>query len=53
MLIYDDYACKMGGTSLAREDIFRTPIADKKIICDHQIKAVGGFAERKEQDHGT
>ena len=53
MLIYANYACKTGNTSLAWEDIFRTPTADKKIICDRQIKAVGGFAERKEQDHGT
>jgi hypothetical protein len=42
-----DYACKMGGTSLAPEDIFRTPVADKKIFCDHQIKVVGGFCGEK------
>ena len=53
MLIYADYACKMGSTSLAREDIFRTQTADKKTICDRQIKAVGGFVERKEQKNKT
>ena len=47
MLIYGDYACKMGGTSLAREDIFRIPIADKKTFCDRQIKAAGGFCGEK------
>ena len=43
MLIYADYAYKMGSTSLAWEDIFRTQAADKKTICDRQIKVVGGF----------
>ena len=46
-LIYADYACKMGSTSSAREDIFRTPIADKKTVCDHQIKVVGYFCGEK------
>ena len=42
-LIYGDYACKMGSTSFAREDIFRTQTADKRTFCDRQIKAAGGF----------
>jgi hypothetical protein len=47
MLIYADYACKMGSTSLVWEDIFRTPIADKKTFSDRQIKVVGGFCGEK------
>ena len=47
------HACKMRSTSLARKNIFRTSITDKKTICNRQIKVVGGFVERKEQDHGT
>ena len=55
MLIYADYACKMGSTSLAREDIFRTPIADKKtfIFVIAKSKRLVAFVDRKEQDHGT
>ena len=43
MLIYADYAYKMGSMSLVREDIFRTQAANKKIFCDRQIKVAGGF----------
>jgi hypothetical protein len=36
-----------GSTSLAREDIFRTPTADRKTFCDRQIKVIGGLRREK------
>jgi hypothetical protein len=44
---YTDYACKMGSMSLAVENIFRILTADKKTLCESQIKLVGGFCGEK------